>query len=100
MTTGGERNGSVQFPCGSYTVTSLGKVSVSTLPASFPRVIMEVIGKVVISALASAQDLDCPITELAVDFPGLELRARAVEGGAIIFVTPQEYASSSAQAAE
>ena len=98
--TGGERSGNVQFPCGSYTVTSLGKVAVSTLPASFPRVIMEVIGKVVISTLTSAQDLDCPVTELAVDFPGLELRARAVEGGAIIFITPQEYGSSAGQAGE
>jgi hypothetical protein len=96
----GERNGNAQFPCGSYTVTSLGKVSVSTLPPSFPRVIMEVIGKVVISTLATAHDMDCPITELAVDFPGLELRARAVEGGAIIFVTPQEYGSSASQAGE
>jgi CheY-like chemotaxis protein len=79
-----------QYPCGSYTVTSTGKVAVSTLPSSFPRVIMEVIGKVFLSTLASAKDLDCPLTELAADFPGIEVRARTVEGGAIIFVTPQE----------
>lgn len=85
-----ESHGSGQFPCGSYTVTSMGKIAVSTLPSSFPRVIMEVMGKVFLSTLTNAKDLDCPLTELAADFPGVEVRARTVEGGAIIFLTPQE----------
>ena len=86
----GESHGTGQFPCGSYTVTSTGKIAVSTLPSSFPRVIMEVIGKVFLSTLGSATDLGCPLTELAADFPSVEVRARVVEGGAIIFITPQE----------
>jgi len=80
-----------QFPCGSYTVSAAGKVVVSSLPANFPRVIMEVIGKVVLSAFASAREMDSPVTELAADFAGLEVRARDVTGGAIIFITPQTY---------
>jgi CheY-like chemotaxis protein len=83
-----------QFPCGSYTVGTAGKVVVSTLPPSFPRVIMELIGKVFVSTLAAARELECPLTELAADFPGVEVRTRAVEGGAIIFITPQEYNNS------
>ena len=47
--------------------------------------------KVVLSALSSARDLGMPFTELAADFAGLEIRARDLAGGAIIFVTPQEY---------
>jgi CheY-like chemotaxis protein len=78
------------FPTGSYTITSDGRVLVTNLPSSFPRVKMEVIGKVMLSTLATARELDCPLTELAADFPGIEVRARADDGGAIIFITPQE----------
>jgi len=80
-----------QYPCGSYTISTTGKVNVSTLPSNFPRVIMDVIGKVVLSAFTVARDLDTPLTELAADFPGLEIRARDAEGGAIVFITPQEF---------
>lgn len=79
-----------QFPSGSYTVSNIGKVTDSTLPSSFPRVIMEVIGKVVLSAFSLARELNNPLTELAADFAGLEIRARDADGGAIIFITPQE----------
>jgi len=83
--------GPARFPRGSYTVSTAGGVVVSTLPGSFPRERMEAIGKAVISALASARELGTPFTELAADFAGLEIRARDLAGGAIIFVNPQEY---------
>jgi len=80
----------VQYPSGSYTVSTAGRVTDTTMPSSFPRVIMEVIGKVVLSAFNAAAELGSPLTELAADFAGLELRAREAEGGAIILLTPQE----------
>ena len=83
--------GPARFPRGSYTVSANGNIVVSTLPRSFPREQMEAIGKVIISALCSARELGTPFTELAADFAGLEIRARDLAGGAIIFVTPQEY---------
>jgi hypothetical protein len=83
--------GPAHFPHGSYTVSATGSVVVSTLPCSFPRERMEAIGKVVLSALASARELGTPLRELAADFAGLEIRARDLAGGAIIFVTPQEF---------
>lgn len=86
-----EAMGPARFPRGSYTVSSNGEVVISTLPASFPREHLEAIGKVVISALDSARELGTPFTELAADFAGLEIRARDLRGGAIIFITPQEY---------
>ena len=81
----------VRFPHGSYTISSTGSIVVSTLPGTFPRDRMEAIGKVMLSALASARELGAPFTELAADYAGLEIRARDLAGGAIIFVTPQEY---------
>jgi len=83
--------GPARFPRGSYTVSSAGKIVVSTLPRGFPQERMEAIGKVVISALASARELGTPFTELAAEFAGLEIRARDLAGGAIIFITPQEF---------
>ena len=83
--------GPARFPRGSYTVSPSGSVVVSTLPRSFPREQMETIGKVVLSALASTRELGAPLAELAADFAGLEIRARDLAGGAIIFVTPQEF---------
>jgi hypothetical protein len=84
-------NGPERFPRGSYTVSASGSIVVSTLPTSFPRDRMEAIGRVVLSALSSARELGTPFNEMAADFAGLEIRARDLAGGAIIFVTPQEY---------
>jgi hypothetical protein len=83
--------GPARFPRGSYTVSSAGNIVVSTLPGSFPRERMQAIGKVMLSALGSARELGTPFSELAADFAGLEIRARDLSGGAIIFITPQEY---------
>jgi hypothetical protein len=80
-----------RFPRGSYTMSASGGIVVSTLPRSFPTEYMEAIGRAVISALASARELGTPLKEFAADFAGLEIRARDLAGGAIIFVTPQEY---------
>jgi hypothetical protein len=83
--------GPARFPRGSYTVSATGGIVISTLPQGFSRELMEAIGKTVLSALSSARELGTPFTELAADFAGLEIRARDLAGGAIIFVTPQEY---------
>jgi len=86
-----QATGPARFPHGSYTVSADGTIVVSTLPGSFPRDRMEAIGRTVLSALRTARELGSPLTELAADFAGLEIRARDLSGGAIIFVTPQEY---------
>jgi hypothetical protein len=83
--------GPARFPRGSYTVSPSGSIVISTLPRSFSPGHLEAIGRVIIAALSSARALGTPFTELAADFAGLEIRARDLAGGAIIFVTPQEY---------
>jgi hypothetical protein len=83
--------GPARFPSGSYTVSAIGSIMVSTLPRSFSPERMEAIGKVMLSALGSARELGTPFSELAADFAGVEVRARDLAGGAIIFITPQEY---------
>jgi hypothetical protein len=80
-----------RFPRGSYTISSAGRIVVSTLPGSFPKERMLMIGRTVLSALNAARELGTPFTELAADYAGVEVRARDLSGGAIIFITPQEY---------
>jgi hypothetical protein len=83
--------GPARFPRGSFTVSAAGQIVVSTLPSNFPRERMLDIGNVVLTTLNSARELGTPFAELAADFAGVEIRARDLSGGAIIFVTPQEY---------
>ena len=80
-----------RFRRGSFTVSAEGSIVVSTLPADFSREKMEGIGRVVLSALSSARELGTPFTELAADYAGLEIRARDLAGGDIVFLTPGEY---------
>jgi hypothetical protein len=83
--------GPARFPRGSYTISSSGNIVVSTLPGTFSKDRMLAIGRVVLTALNSARELGNPFTELAADYAGVEIRARDLAGGAIIFITPQEY---------
>ena len=83
--------GPARFPRGSYTISSAGSIVVSTLPGSFPKDRMLAIGRAVLSALSTARELGTPFMELAADYAGVEIRARDLSGGAIIFITPQEY---------
>jgi hypothetical protein len=91
MLTRNKALGPAPFPRGSYTISAAGSIVVSTLPGSFPKERMLTIGRTVLAALNSARELGTPFTELAADYAGVEIRARDLAGGAIIFITPQEY---------
>ena len=80
-----------RFPRGSFTVDRAGHVIVSTLPKAFSAAHMREISRTVLSALGSARELGVPLSELTAHFAGLEIRARDLAGGAIIFVTPEEF---------
>lgn len=78
----------VRLPNGSFTVDSSGKVLVSTLPRSFPEDWAEQIGKHVVSAFRASQTAQVPLRELVAEYSTLRLTARALRGGAIIFLSP------------
>jgi hypothetical protein len=83
--------GPARFPRGSFTIAADGRIVVSTLPGSFPREKMEAIGLTIVGALASAREAGNPFTEIAADYAGLEIRARDLAGGAVVFITPEEF---------
>jgi hypothetical protein len=79
----------VRFPSGSFTVDPNGKLLISTLPHTFPRAWAEEIGKDVVATFRAAQAAQLPLRELVADYSALKLTARALRGGAIIFLAPQ-----------
>lgn len=80
-----------RFPHGSFTVDRTGRVVVSTLPQSFAATQMEQISQLALATLRSAQEMGVPLSEISIYFAGLQIRARDLAGGAIIFLTPQEF---------
>jgi hypothetical protein len=79
----------VRFPNGSFTVDPNGKVLISTLPHSFPQAWAEEIGKDVVTMFRAAQAAQLPLRELVAEYSALKLTARALRGGAIVFLAPQ-----------
>ncbi len=79
----------VRLPNGSFTVDPNGKILTSTLPHSFPEQWVEQIGRHVVATFHSAQAAQLPLRELVADFSALKLTARALRGGAIVFLSPQ-----------
>ena len=79
----------VRLPSGSFTMDRTGRVLINTLPHSFPATLVREIGQLVLSAFRSAQDAQLPLGELVADYSALRLTARALRGGAIVFLTPR-----------
>jgi hypothetical protein len=79
----------VRLPNGSFTVDASGKILTSTLPHAFPEAWAEQIGRIVVDAFQSAQAAEVPLRELVAEYSALKLTARALRGGAIIFLAPQ-----------
>ncbi len=79
----------VRLPNGSFTVDLHGKVVTSTLPHTFPEAWAEEIGTNVVAAFRAAENVQLPLKELVADYSAMKLTARALRGGAIIFLAPQ-----------
>lgn len=79
----------VRLPNGSFTVDPSGKILVSTLPHTFPVHWAEQIALHVVTAFRNAQAAQMPLRELVADYSALKVTARALRGGAIIFLSPQ-----------
>ncbi len=79
----------VRLPSGSFTVDSNGEILVSTLPGFFPKTWAKEIGRHVLASFRAAQEAELPLAELVAEFSAFKLTARALRGGAIVFLAPQ-----------
>ena len=78
-----------RLPSGSFSMDREGNILVSTLPLTFPEVLMRETGRHVLRAFQAAQAAGLPLSEIVVHYASLKLTARDLRGGAIIFLSPQ-----------
>ena len=77
----------LQLHSGSFSMDRTGRVLATTLPSSFPRNLVQTIGKCVALTFQEAQTAQLPLSELIIHYPGLKITAREMRGGAMVFVS-------------
>ena len=76
------------LPSGCFALHRGGDLAGSTLPGTFPVEKMSEIGKIVIQTFRRAQETNLLLTDLRFHFSGLQISARELRGGALIFLIP------------
>jgi hypothetical protein len=79
----------LRLPTGSFTIDRQGAILVSTLPSSFPRELVDEIGRQVLAAFSSASQIQLSLQEVNLTYQSLRIVARELRGGAIVFLSPR-----------
>jgi hypothetical protein len=77
-----------RLPSGCFSLNKVGELAGSTLPSSFAHEKMMEIGRIVLGIFRSAQDANLLLTDLHIHYSGLQISARDLRGGALIFLQP------------
>ena len=77
------------LPSGSFTVDRSGEILSSTVASTFPANNLKQISALVLKTFREAQAHDLVFTEIVINFGGMNLKARELRGGAIIFLSPR-----------
>ena len=78
-----------KLPSGSFTVDRHGKVATNTVGKDFPTSLLDDIAKEILSVFHEARAAQMPLAEVSLDFAGLQISARDMQGGAIVFLSPK-----------
>jgi hypothetical protein len=78
-----------KLPSGSFTVDRHGKVMTGTVGADCPPSLLADIAKEILSVFRAARAAQMPLAEVSLDYAGLQISARDMQGGAIIFLSPK-----------
>jgi hypothetical protein len=78
-----------KLPAGSFTVDRHGNVMTATVGAEYPQWLLDDTGREVLSLFRGARAAGMPLTGLDLNYTGLHITAREMQGGAIIFFSPQ-----------
>jgi len=85
----GSRAAVQQLPTGSLTVDRDGHVVTTTVSSTYPRALLQEIGREVLALFREAREAQMPMAEVSLHFASLRITARELRGGAIIFLFPQ-----------
>jgi hypothetical protein len=78
-----------QLPIGSLTVDRDGRVVTYTVSSVYPKALLRDIGQEVLSLFREARMAQMPLAEISIHFASLNITARELRGGAVIFLLPQ-----------
>jgi len=78
-----------KLPSGSFTVDRHGNVMATTIGSGYSQRLLDSIAQEVLSQFQEARAAQMPLTGLDLHFASLRITARDMQGGAIIFLSPQ-----------
>ena len=78
-----------KVPAGSFTVDRHGRVMTTTVGSEYPQRLLEDTAREVLTLFREARTAQMPMTGLDLHFAGLHIKAREMQVGAIIFLSPQ-----------
>src|SRR5262245_14982063 len=77
------------LPSGSYTVDREGKVVTSTISSAVAGQTLEQISAQVLQTFKDAKQAELNMTEFSITMGAMNIKARELRGGAIIFLSPR-----------
>ncbi|HEY5911718.1 MAG TPA: hypothetical protein VJA21_14045 [Verrucomicrobiae bacterium] len=77
------------LPSGSLTVDRDAQILASTVSSAVSEEVLHDIGSRVLQLFRQARNAQIPITQLTLNFASLQITARELRGGAMIFLTPK-----------
>ena len=76
-----------RLPTGSITVDRNGDIVTTTVSSTYPLALLQNITQEVLSLFREAREKHLPLAELNLHFASLQITAREMRGGAIIFLS-------------
>ena len=83
-----------RLPTGSITVDRNGEVVTTTVSSTYPAVLLRNITQEILGLFQQAREKQLPLAELNLHFASLQITAREMRGGAIIFLSPKTASST------
>lgn len=77
-----------RMPSGCFAVNRQGGIICSTLPQWFPMETAEEIGDTILASFRIASETNVKLTDISVRYSGMNILARDLRGGALIFLVP------------
>jgi len=78
-----------RLPAGSLTVDANGDLVTTTVSSTYPAALLQQITREVMALFREARAKQLPLAEFNLHFASLQITAREMRGGAIIFLSPK-----------
>lgn len=79
-----------RLPSGSMTIDRNARILATTISSSHSPKLLQHVGNQVLGLFREARKAQLPLSELTLHFAGLQITARELRGGAILFLTPKQ----------